>query len=157
MAAVNFTRGVKLVVKVSDGNVSPGPETFTALCTLNAERGITFNAQTNDATIPDCDDLDAMAWLAREKVSLSVDVTGGGMSHKQDIKKLWDWFESEAPKSAQIVVDDASADNVITFEGGFHLTQFDLTGNRGEKVNSTMTLASDGVVTATFGANVGGT
>lgn len=153
MAAVKFTRGVKLVLKVGNG---AEPEVFTALCTINAERGITFNAQTNDANIPDCDDLDALAWLAREKVSLSVDVTGGGMSHKSDVKKLWDWFEGEDAKNCQIIMDDDTSGNVITFEGAFHLTQFDLTGNRGEKVNSTMTLASDGAVTATFGALVGG-
>src|SRR5690606_41446865 len=110
MAAVNYTRGVKLVLKVGDGE---SPEVFTALCTINAERGITFNAQTNDATIPDCSDLDAMAWLAREKVSLSVDVTGGGMAHKQDVKKLWDWFESEDAKNCQIVLDDDTAGNVL--------------------------------------------
>lgn len=153
MAAVNYTRGVKLVVKVGDG---ASPEVFTRLCTINAERGITFNAQSNDATIPDCDDPDKMAWLAREVSTLSVDVTGGGMSHKQDVKKLWDWWSSGDTKNCQVIVDDDTAANVITFEGGFKLPQFDMTGNRGEKVNSTMSLSSDGEVTATFGANVGG-
>lgn len=153
MAAVKYTRGVKLVLKVGDG---AEPEVFTALCTINAERGITFNAQTNDATIPDCADLEAIAFTAREKQSLSVDFTGGGMSDKSDVKKLWDWWKNEESKNCQIILDDDTAGNVITFEGGFHLTQFDLNGNRGEKVNSTMTLASDGIVTATFGALVGG-
>lgn len=153
MAAVNYTRGVKLVLKVSQGG---SPETFAALCTINAERGVTFNAQTNDATIPDCSDLDAIAFLAREKQSLSVDFSGGGMSDKANVKTLWDWWVGEDSKNCQIVLDDDTAGNVITFEGGFHLTQFELSGNRGEKVTSTMTLASDGIVEATFGANVGG-
>jgi len=154
MAAVNYTRGVKLVLKVGDG-ASPGA--FTALCTINAERGVTFNAQTNDATIPDCADLEAIAFLAREKQSLSVDFSGGGMSDKANVKTLWDWWVGEDSKNCQIVLDDDTAGNVITFEGAFHLTQFELSGNRGEKVTSTMTLASDGIVEATFGANVGGT
>ncbi len=154
MAAVNYTRGVKLVLKVGDG---ASPEVFTALCTINAERGITFNAQTNDATVPDCADLEAIAFLAREKQSLSVDFTGGGMSDKSNVKTLWDWWKAEEARNCQIVLDDDVAANVITFEGAFHLTQFDLTGNRGEKVQSTMTLASDGIIDATFGANVGGT
>ncbi|WP_292052153.1 phage tail tube protein [Brevundimonas sp. UBA5866] len=153
MAAVNSTRGVKLVVKVGNG---ASPEVFTKLCTINAERGITFNAQTNDATVPDCDDPDKIAWLAREKQSLSVDVTGGGMNHKSDNKKLWDWWRSEDSRNCQVILDDDDPANVITYEGAFHLTQFDMTGNVGEKVNSTMTLSSDGEVTATFGANVGG-
>lgn len=153
MAEVNYTRGVKLVVKVGDG---ASPEVFSPLCTINAERGITFGSQTNDVNIPDCDDPDKMAWLAREVQSLSIDVTGGGMSHKQDVKRLWDWFESGEAKNCQVILDDASPANVITWEGRFLLTQFDMTGNRAERVNSTMTLSSDGAVTATFGANVGG-
>lgn len=153
MAAVNYTRGVKLVVKVGDG---ASPEVFTRLCTINAERGITFNAQSNDATIPDCDDPDKMAWLAREISTLSVDVTGGGMAHKQDASKLWEWWSSGAAKNCQVILDDDTPANVITYEGAFYLTQYDHTGNVGEKVSSTMTLASDGEVTATFGANVGG-
>ena len=153
MAAVNYTRGVKLVLKKGDG---ASPEVFTALCTINAERGITFNAQTNDETIPDCADPDAIGWLVREKQSLSVDFTGGGMSDKSNVKTLWDWFEGEDAVNCQIVLDDDTAANVITFEGAFHLTSFDLTGNRGEKVASTLSLSSDGAVTATFGANVGG-
>lgn len=153
MAAVNYTRGVKLVLKAGDG---ASPEIFAALCTINAERGITFNAQTNDETIPNCENPDEIAWTVREKQSLSVDFTGGGMSDKSDVKRLWDWWESDEARNCQIVLDDDTAANVITFEGAFHLTQFDLTGNRGEKVASTLTLASDGEVTATFGANVDG-
>lgn len=151
MAAVNYTRGVKLLIKVSQGG---SPETFAALCTVNADRGITFNAQTNDANIIDCLNPDALAWLSREKQSLSIDVTGGGMSHKNDVKKLWDWWEGEESKNCQIILDDDDTDNIVTFEGLFHLTQFDLTGTRGEKVQSTLTLSSDGEVTATFGSNV---
>lgn len=151
--AFKGTRGVRLVVKVGNGAT---PEVFTPLCTINAERGITFNAQTNDETIPNCEDLDAIAWLVREKASLSVDVTGGGKSHKDDIKKLWDWWKSPESQNCQVVVDDDVVANQITFEGPFHLTQFDLNGGEGQKVASTMSLSSDGEVTATFGANVGG-
>lgn len=151
--AFKGTRGVRLVVKVGDGAT---PEVFTPLCTINAERGITFNAQTNDETNPNCEDLDAIAWLVREKASLSVDVTGGGKSHKDDVKKLWDWWKSPESKNCQVVVDDDVVANQITFEGPFHLNQFDLTGAEGQKMASTMALASDGEVTATFGANVGG-
>lgn len=151
--AFKGTRGVRLVVKVGDGAT---PEVFTPLCTINAERGITFNAQTNDETIPNCADPEAIAFLSREKSSLSVDVTGGGKNNKEDNKTLWDWWKSPDPRNCQVVLTDPTPANEITWEGAFHLTQYDLTGNEGEKVGSTMTLASDGEVTATFGANVGG-
>lgn len=153
MAAVNYTRGVKLVLKIGDG---ASPEVFTAMCSINAERGITFNAQTSDETIPDCADLDAIAWVAREKQTLSVDVTGGGMLDKGNVKTMWDFFEADTSTNCQIVLDDDTAANVITFEGAFQLTSFEITGNRGEKVTTSLSLSSDGAVTATFGANVGG-
>lgn len=149
--AFKGTRGVRLVVKVGDG---ASPEVFAPLCTINAERGITFNAQTNDDTVPNCDEPEAIKFLSREKSSLSVDVTGGGKNNKTDNKKLWDWWKSPDPKNVQVVLDDDDPANVVTWEGAFHLTQYDLTGNDGEKVNSTMTLSSDGEVDATFGANI---
>jgi predicted secreted protein len=154
MAAVNYTRGVKLVLKIGDG---ASPEVFTAMCSINAERGITFNAQTRDETIPDCSDLEAIAWVAREKETLSVDVTGGGMLDKANVKTMWDFFEADTSTNCQIVLDDDTAANVITFEGAFQLTSFELSGNRGEKVAASLSLSSDGAVTAEFGANVGGT
>lgn len=153
MAAVNYTRGVKLVLKVAQGG---SPVTYAALCTINAERGITFNAQTNDATVPDCADPDAIAFLAREKTSLSVDVTGGGMLDKSDVKRFFDWWKSEEAESCKVVLDDEDPNKVITFTGAYHLTQFEMSGNRGEKVQANITLASDGEVTAVFGSSVGG-
>lgn len=154
MAAVNYTRGVKLVLKVSQGS---SPETFAALCSINAERGISFDGSFRDEIIPDCTDPDLMAWVAREAESLSMGVTGGGMSDKADVHPLWTWWTSGDSKNCQLVLDDATPANVITWEGLFKLTQFELSGNRGEKVTSSITLASDGEIEATFGANVGGT
>lgn len=153
MAAVNHTRGVKLVLKVGDG---ASPEVFTALCSINAERGVTFNAQTNDQTIPDCTDPDAMAWVSREVETLSLDVTGGGMLDKGNVKTMWDWWQSGDSRNCKVILDDDTAANVITWTGAFKLPTFDLTGNRGEKVQTSLSLSSDGEVTAVFGANVGG-
>lgn len=154
MAAVNYTRGVKLVLKVGDG---ASPEVFTALCTVNAERGVSFDGTFRDENVPDCNDPDLLAWVVREAESLSMGVTGGGMSHKNDVKRLWDWWKSGESKNAQVILDDDTPANVILWEGGWKLTNFDLNGNRGEKVASTLTLASDGEIEAEFGANVGGT
>ena len=153
MAAVNNTRGVKLVLKVSQGG---SPETFAAICTVNAERGVTFNAQTNDEPTIDCSNPDAIAFLVREKSTLSVDFTGGGQHHKNDTKIMWDWWKSPDAKNCQLILDDDDPDNVIIFEGAFHLTQFEITGNRGNKAQSSLALASDGEIEATFGSNVGG-
>lgn len=151
MAGVNYTRGVKLVLKVGDG---ASPEVFTTLCTINAQRGITFNASLRDEVIPDCDDPDLPGWVAREAESFSMQFSGGGMLAKGDVKTLWDW-KGES-RNCQVVLDDDSAANVIAFEGAFKLADFELSGARGEKVQASLSLASDGEVEASFGANVGG-
>lgn len=146
MAAVKHARGVKLLLKVGDG---ASPETFAAYCTVNAARGITFTSATNDFNIPDCDDPDQIGWLAREKVSLSVAVTGAGILNTPDVQDFFDWWSSENSKNCQIVVDVPSADGGVIFEGAFHLTEFAITGDRGAKQEANLTLASDGEVTCT--------
>lgn len=155
MAMLKFTKWSRLVVKVSQGG---SPETFKALCTLNASRGITFTANVSEDSIPDCDDLEKVQWLVREKASLSADISGNGKVDKGDVKTLYDWVSSEDALKCQVILDDDAAANVITFEGLYHLTTFSMTGDSGAPtVTGEIALQSSGAVTATFGANVGGT
>lgn len=154
MAAIKFTRWSKLVLKV--GN-SADPVVFAPICTINAARGITFNANMSEDSIPDCDDLEKLQWLLREKVSLSADVTGSGKVNKTDVKTMFDWFSSPDTKRCQVVLDDDLAANVIVFEGDYHLNTFSMAGDPGTPaVTGDIALASSGEIVATYGANVGG-
>lgn len=154
MAAIKFTRWSKLVIRVFNG---ADPAVATPICTINAARGITFNANVAEDSIPDCADLEKLQWLLREKISLSADVSGSGKVNKPDVKTMFDWFKSPDPRRCQVVLDDADAANVITFEGDYHLNTFSLTGDPGTPtVTSDIGLQSSGEVEATYGANVGG-
>lgn len=154
MALVKTTRWSKLVLKVGNGAT---PEVFTPLCSINAARGITFNANTTEDSVPDCDDLEKVQWLIREKVSLSVDISGAGKIHKTDVKQMVDWHASPEPTNCIVVLDDADADNVIQFKGAYHLNTFSMSGDPGSpSVTSDIALQSTGEVTGTYGANVGG-
>lgn len=144
MAAVKHARGVKLLLKVGDG---ADPEVFTAYCTINAARNIKGTATTNDFNIPDCSDPDLLAWVVREKVSLSYTVSGAGILNTPDIQDFADWLALATSKNCQIVVDVPSADGGVIFEGAFHLTDFEITGDRGSKMEANISLASDGIVT----------
>jgi len=144
MAAVKHARGVKLLLKVGDG---ASPEVFTAFCTINAARNIKGTTTTNSFNIPDCADPDLLAWVSREKVSIEYSVTGAGILNTPDVQDFSDWLADENSKNCQIVVDVPSADGGVIFEGAFHLTDFDITGDRGKKMEATLTLASDGPVT----------
>jgi len=144
MAAVKHARGVKLLLKVGNG---ASPEVFAAFCSINAARGISFSSTTNDFNIPDCDDPETIAWVAREKDGLSVAVTGAGILNTPDVEEFYDWFVSPESKNCQIVVDVPSVDGGVIFEGAFHLTDFEITGDRGGKMENSLSLASDGEVT----------
>src|SRR5690349_11791667 len=85
MAQPNTTKGVNLVIKAETARDSG---VYTTLCTISAERGITFTNQLNEQIIPDCTDLTAIAAVAREKVSYSVACSGGGLVHKQDLVRI---------------------------------------------------------------------
>lgn len=146
MAAVKHARGVKLLLKVGDG---ASPEVFTAMCTINAARSITGDAATNDFNIPDCADPDALAAVIREKVSISYSVNGAGILNTPDVEDMNDWLQSPDSKNCQIIVDVPAADGGVIFEGAFHLTQFQITGDRGAKMEANISLLSDGEVTVT--------
>ena len=51
MAELKHARGVKLLIKIGEGDGPP--ETFVAFCTINAARSIAGEAATNDFNIPD--------------------------------------------------------------------------------------------------------
>lgn len=145
MAAVKHARGVKLVLKVGNG---AGPEVFAALCSINAARGIAFSSSTNDFNIPDCSDPEQIAWVVREKDGLSAQITGAGLLNTPDVQEFFDWLTSPDSKNCQVVVDVPSADGGVIFQGAFHLTDFDITGDRGAKQECSITLQSDGEVTS---------
>lgn len=144
MAEVKHARGVKLLIKVGDGETV---EAFDIFCTINAERGITFTAGTNDQEVIDCADLEAIAWVLREKTNLSAAVTGSGMVNTPDVAAFYDWLVSPDSKNCKVIVDVPSADGGVIFSGAFHLTEFSITGNRGEKMQASVSLSSDGAIT----------
>jgi hypothetical protein len=155
MAAVNTTRWSNLILKVGDG---ASPEVFTALCTINAARSVNFTTNLTEEAIPDCEDLEKLMWMIREKVSASMETGGGGKVDKANVKPFFDWVTSKDTKNCQIVLHDPVPANVITFEGAFHLETFSMSGDPGSPtVSGEIALKSSGEVTGSFGANVGGT
>lgn len=138
-------RGVKLVLKVGDGAT---PEVFTAKCSINTQRGIKFSSTTNEFPEIDCADPEAVAWVLREKTNLSAAVNGAGTLNTPDVQDFFDWLTSPDSKNCQVIVDVPSTDGGVIFSGGFHLTDFEITGDRGTKMECTITLASDGAITS---------
>lgn len=139
MAKPNSLRGTQLFIKIGDG--ATPTETFAHPCGVNAERGIQFQSNGSDIIEPDCDAPDDPAWQSLVKDGFTATVTGAGLLHKDDVPE-WDaWYASPDPRNVQIWLGDHGY-----WAGAFHLTEWSATGDRGSKVQTSLTLRSDGEV-----------
>lgn len=146
MAEIKHARGVKLLIKVAKPAT---PTVFEAFCTINAERGITFTAGTNDQEVIDCADLEAVAWVLREKTNLSAAITGSGTVNTPDIDIFYEWLTDPNSWPTKTIIDVPGSDGGVIFTGKMHLTEFSVTGNKGEKMQASTSMSSDGVIAKT--------
>jgi predicted secreted protein len=149
MAQAKTARGTKLLIKIGDGG---SPEAFVHNCSISGARSFQLTSQTNDVNVPDCDDPELMAWLEREKVSLGATIQGAGVLNTPDLEFFYDYASSSDPKNIRVVVDVPGADGGGYFSGAFHCTDFQISGDRGQKTDFTATFQSTGEVTFTANA-----
>lgn len=129
----------KLSIWLGDG---ASPEQFVAPCGLTT-RGITFNAASNDSVIPDCDDPDLPAWIERNIASLEASVSGSGVLSVAAFPKWNDFMQGGVSINCRVVLDHAQ---LGYYEGLFILSQFEVTGEQGNKINVSVKLDSDGEI-----------
>lgn len=145
MAKPTTAAGTKLIVLL--GNEAT-PEVFAAPCGLNTG-GFNAQADTGESVVPDCDDPEAPAWKERTTTALSRDFTGAGVLAKESLPTWNTWFESGLAKNCKIKIDGVGW---ITWSGAYLLTGFNITGERGGKLQVEVTMASDGEVTSSVNA-----
>lgn len=143
MAKPTTLAGAKVLIMIGDG---AGPEVFTAPCGLST-RGINFSKETNDVTVPDCDDPDAAAWVDRLTTSFSSTISGSGLLAKEAVSTWRAFFESSLPKNCRVKLDGGSGWGY--WSGAYLLTTFNVGGDRGELATVEIELISTGTVTWT--------
>lgn len=148
MPAIKTAKGTQLLVLIGEGDTVPGPETFAHPCSINAERDFSREANVNETVVPDCDDPDAPGWVEREVESLSAGITGSGVLNTTDLAAWDDWFENATAKNCKVKVNVSAVNGGRTYSGAFLLTSFSITGERGDKVQVSVTLQSTGPVTS---------
>jgi Phage tail tube protein len=130
----------KLYIQLGDGG---SPEVFAEPCGLNT-RGISFTKETNDTTVPDCDDPDAPAWTERGVRTLGAEVTGAGILAAEALPIWWDAFNETASANYRIGINAPPAEEGGYWQGKWHLTRFAVTGELGNKIQVAVTLINDG-------------
>lgn len=140
MAAITTLRGTQLYIKVGDG---ASPETFAHPCLINTKRGIKFQSSTNKVIVPDCDNPEDPAWSDAIKDALSASIDGAGtLDNKSAVVSFYDgWFRDTNSRNVQVWLGTMGH-----WDGAFHLTNWEVNGDRNDNAQATLTLESDGVL-----------
>lgn len=144
MAQAKTMPGSSLFIKVE---ITPGSGIYTHPCLINAQRGIQFTAETADTNVPDCDDPEKISWVEREKRSLSAAINGEGVLNTPDSDDYFSWFEDEDPRNVRVTENGVTgANGGGAYHGSFHLTSFEVSGDKGTKASASIALQSTGAV-----------
>lgn len=138
MAQPTTIKGGKVRVLLGDGE---SPENFTAPCGFTS-RSISLNKALNDFQIPDCDDPDAIDWLGRDAVSLSMSINGEGVLASESVETWLDAWESAS--SISVKVEWEFPTKTITWTGYMHVENFEVTAQNAQRATATVSLQSDG-------------
>jgi len=142
MTAIVPLRGTALYIKVED---DASPATFAHPCLINAKRGIKFTSQGNKIIVPDCDNPDDPAWTQVVKDALAAAIDGAGvLDNKFATISFYDaWFRDKTSKRVRVCLS-----TVGYWSGDFHLTGWEITGNRGQNAEANVAMESHGALDA---------
>ena len=140
MAAAQELPGRQLLIKFGDGET---PEVFTTKCLINTDRGIVWSTETQRGVTPDCDNPEDPGWQWAEIDGLMATINGAGTLNIPDIPFFDTWFRSGESKNIQVWVG-----TVGYWPGAFKLSGWEVTGQRNGKAQASVTIESDGEVSA---------
>jgi hypothetical protein len=135
------------IVYAGDG---ASPEVFTKICGFNS-MSLTIEKDTNDVTVPDCDDPDAAAWQSTNVLSLAWSMEFEGIYAKEASDMIWDLVSSGQAASVRVRLVNAGSgsgtpDLQFAGKGHFGMT---LTGERGSTWQNTLPVTGDGELVRT--------
>ncbi|MCX5478451.1 phage tail tube protein [Kaistia geumhonensis] len=140
MAKPTTLRGSKLLVKIGDGG---SPEVFTAPCALTT-KSFGRSAGVNEFNVADCDDPDAPIWTERVKSALSSTISGSGTLAQESLDLYEAAYSDQDSRNVQVTIDYSVGPR--TYEGKYHLTTLNITGEQDGLIQVEIELQSDGAV-----------
>ena len=118
-----------------------GTIAYTAPCGFTS-KSLQLSKDLNDVQIPDCDNPDEVAWLGRDAVSLSAQVSGEGVLAAESVDT---WLEaSENIESVPVKIILTFPAKVITWTGKMHVSELTIGAELGGRVTLNVTMNSDG-------------
>jgi hypothetical protein len=132
----------KMLIKVlrSGGNADT-PGDYVAPCGLTT-KAFNQSVSTQETTVPDCDDPDAIAYVERLADSKSAEISGSGVLAMES-RQTWE-ANLGVSNTYRVFLDATLADHGGYWQGNFVLTTFNVAADRGQKIRGEVTLQSDG-------------
>jgi predicted secreted protein len=134
MARAKTARFSEFLIQLGDG---ASPETFAQPCGATS-RSLKMTAALAETNVPDCTDEDAPSWLERDVTSNSASCDFSGVVDKDDFPDWNTYFKNGVTKNVKITL------GTLIWIGPFKLSDLEVTGQKGQRVNFTATLQSDG-------------
>jgi hypothetical protein len=135
--------------------IQTAPNVFTKLCGFNSIE-ISIEKELNDTTVPDCDNPDAPAWVARDVVSQSGSFSCSGVMAKDALPLIEAATLSGLSTATRITIGGMGATGPLPnrrYAGAFHI-QHAIQGERGNRWEISVEGESDGAITITSVAAV---
>lgn len=146
MVAPTTYKGSSIALFIED---TANPGTYIRPCGLN-DHSFNFTKNLNEVNVPDCDDPDLPAWVERETESVDFSGSGSGILAAEAVDQWWAAFANTSSILGRAYI--GKPDNITNgrfWAGNFHITGFEVTGQRGQKALITTQFASDGELTFT--------
>lgn len=138
MAAPKTLRFGAFLVMLGTAVASP---VYTAPCGFNS-KSLVLSKDLAEIAIPDCDNPDAPAWLARDVSSMSAAVTGEGVVAESSLDAWLAAYKSSDSVPVKIVLKGSVQTYMWT--GRAHLASLSFEAELGGRVQLSVDLQSDG-------------
>lgn len=127
---------------LSDAGSSP--DQLIKICGLN-EMSLEVAKETNDVTVPDCDDPDAPSWTQRDVVALAWTMSGSGILAQESLSLIEDiTWQSNASDVRLVLVGGGDILGEDRYYQGRGHAAFNISGSRGEKIQIEVSIEGDG-------------
>lgn len=143
MAPPSRIKGGK--VRVMLGN-SADPIVYAALCGFTS-KSLTLTKGLEEINLGDCDEPDAVNWLGRDAVSLSMAVSGEGVLAAESVEQWLDAWESV--DSVPVKVELEFPSTTYTYTGYMQVETLEVGAPDGRTVTNNVSMQSDGKMTRT--------
>lgn len=127
------------------------PGTFVAPCGLTG-RSVNFSKEMNEVPVVDCDNDDLVSPVVRDAASSSVSISGDGVLARESLARWRAAYESSNPVLTRVLVAGTLAQGGGQWEGSFHVTSFNIGGEKGQRVTAGVEMLSTGAVVWTAAA-----